>query len=136
MFRYLPRASALILMVGAPLAALILGAARLVPFLAMPLFVLGGPMLFSLWHGDSELGPGTDDEGGSDGGGGGGTRRPGRPPMRPSGPRGVLPLERSRPASWRLRGSEPQRVSDPGPRREPHRPRPAPRRSPIFPHTH
>lgn len=126
MSRYLPRIAALSVMIGLPLVALFSGAAGLVPFLSMPLLVLGGPMLLTAWRGDGDPGSGSEDDNGSDGGGGGGNRRPGRPPSRPSGPRGLLPLETSQPGSWRLRGSERRHVSDPGPRRAPHRPVPRP----------
>ena len=128
MLRRLTREAALVAMIGLPLAALIGGAARLVPFLAMPLVVLGGPMLFSSWRDGTSSEDSSDDDGGSDGGGGGGNRRPGRGPEQPSGPRGALPLDASQPARWRLRGPERQHVSDdPGTRRTPHRPRPRPR---------
>ncbi|HET9074705.1 MAG TPA: hypothetical protein VFN48_09015 [Solirubrobacteraceae bacterium] len=123
MISRLTRAIAVAVMVALPLAALFGGAARLVPFLAMPLVVLGGPLALARWRGDTSAEDSADDDGGSDGGGGGGggSHRPGRGPEQPSGPRGELPLERSQPGRWRVRGPERQHVSDPGRRRTPHR---------------
>ncbi|WP_249012328.1 hypothetical protein [Conexibacter sp. DBS9H8] len=129
----LVRGSVLLMMLALPLGALLTGAAGLVPFLAMPLVVLGMPLVVR--------GPEADGDGGAEGdgddgdGGPGGNMRPDRGPMTPSGPTGTLPLEHSTPGGWRLRSPAPQRVSDPGPRRTPHRPAPAtPRRVPAGPH--
>lgn len=134
MLRWIARGCAMVAMVGMPVAAAFTGGARLVPFLAMPLIVLGGPMLMR-FHGSGENDPEADaeDGGGSDDGGGG-NRRPDRGPGTPSGPMGELPLEFSHPGA-RTRGNGPVRTSDPGRRRQPH-PAPAPsrRRVPAGPH--
>ena len=125
------RLSALVVMLGIPLAAACTGAERLVPFLAMPFVVLGTPMIASLF-GDPRSLHRDEPEGGEDSDDGpGGNKRPDPQPLTPRGPRGTLPLESSSPARWRLRGGERVRVSDPGPRRAPHRP--APRRTPGRP---
>ncbi len=117
------RALALTVMVGLPVAALFTGGSRLVPFLSMPLIVLGGPMIMGARHiGGSDPEADAEDDGGSDDGGGG-NRRPDRGPTTPSGPVGELPLEFSQPGGWRSRGNGRQRTTDPGHRRQPHRPR-------------
>jgi hypothetical protein len=137
MFRPVAHALGVAMMVALPVAALFTGGARLVPFLAMPLVVLGGPLVMKARgsrRGESEA-DAEDDDGGSDGGGG--NCRPGRGPSAPSGPMGELPLEFSSPAAWRLRGNGRQRGADPGRRRRPH-PLPvrSPRRVPSGPYTH
>jgi hypothetical protein len=134
MSRWLIRGMSMVLMVGLPAGALFTGASRLVPFLAMPLVVLGGPMILGLRR-NSGNGPeaGTEDDSDSDNGGGG-NRRPDRGPTTPSGPTGLLPLTDSTPSTWRLRGNGPQHVSDPGHRRQPHQPSRIPRRVPTGPH--
>jgi hypothetical protein len=122
-------------MTALPVVAVFTGEAKLVPFLAMPLVVLGGPMLLRVGQaGENDSEADSDDDDGSDGGGGG-NRRPDRGPTTPSGPMGELPLEYSSPAAWRTRGHGRQRASDPGHRRQPH-PAPArrPRRVPAGPH--
>jgi hypothetical protein len=136
MARWVLRVLALLVMIGLPVAAIFTGGARIVPFLAMPLFVLGGPFVASLARGKpSEPDADSDDDGDSDDGGGG-NRRPDRGPTTPSGPTGKLPMEKSQPARWRQRGNGPQRINDPGRRRQPHRsPSRTPRRVPAGPHT-
>lgn len=137
MFRWLGRGAALVAMVGLPVAALFTGAGQLVPFLALPLIVLGGPVILrARQFGESDPEADSDDEGGSDEGGGG-NRRPDRGPTTPSGPVGALPLDFSRQGSWRHRGHGRQTTADPGHRRHPHpAPAPRPRRVPAGPHTH
>lgn len=125
------RPAALAAMVLLPLVAMFAGAVRLVPLLMLPLIVLGAPLLIAVRGGWSEGDTGSDDSDSDDGGGGG--RRPDGGPTTPAGPVGDLPLEHSSPGRWRQRGNGPQRLSDPGPRRSPHRPVPAPRRVPAGP---
>jgi hypothetical protein len=135
MRRRLIQALSLVAMVGLPLTALFTGGARLVPFLAMPLVVLGGPMLLRLARQGREPGTDSGEDGGSDDGPGG-NKRPDRRPPAPSGPSGLLPLEHSSPASFRVRGNGRQRISDPGPRRSPHEPSRLPERVPAGPRRH
>ncbi len=136
MFRWLPRVFALAAMTALPLAAVFTGGARLVPFLAMPLIVLGGPMIFRVrGTGDSDPEADNNEDGGSDDGGGG-NRRPDKGPGTPSGPMGELPLEYSSPAGYRTRGNGRQRTTDPGHRRHPHQPRRSPQRVPAGPRRH
>ena len=121
------------LMLALPLVALAAGAVRLVPFLAMPLVVLGAPLIVKARGGGEE----GDEDGGDDGDsddGPGGNRRPDRGPMTPSGPTGELPLSHSTQGAWRLRGNGHQQVLDPGHRRSPHQPERLPRRVPSRPH--
>jgi hypothetical protein len=132
MRRRLTQAFSLLAMLGLPVAALFTGGARLVPFLAMPLVVLGGPMLFGLARHGGEPGADTGDDGDSDDGPGG-NKRPDRRPPAPSGPTGLLPLEHSTQGTFRIRGNGRQRVSDPGQRRSPHEPARTPHRVPAGP---
>jgi hypothetical protein len=83
--RWFVRALALLAMLALPVAAIFTGGARLVPFLAMPLFVLGGPMLLGLGGEGREPGADTGDDSDSDDGPGG-NKRPDRRPPAPSGP--------------------------------------------------
>jgi hypothetical protein len=127
----------MVAMVGVPVAAAFTGGARLVPFLAMPLIVLGAPVVMKLRDGSTDSEPEADgDDGGGSDDGGGGNRRPDHGPGAPSGPVGDLPLEFSRPGGDRLRGNGPQRTADPGPRRHPHQPRRTPHRVPAGPRRH
>jgi hypothetical protein len=133
--RWFVRALALLAMLALPVAAIFTGGARLVPFLAMPLFVLGGPMLLGLGGEGREPGADTGDDSDSDDGPGG-NKRPDRRPPAPSGPTGLLPLEHSAPSSFRMRGNGRQRISDPGHRRAPHQPSRSPQRVPAGPRRH
>ena len=136
MSRWLPRALALAAMIALPVAAIFTGGAKLVPFLAMPLVVLGGPMIFRERRGgENDPEADAEDDDGSDDGGGG-NRRPDHGPGTPSGPMGELPLEYSAPAGYRMRGNGRQRTTDPGHRRHPHQPSRTPHRVPAGPRRH
>jgi hypothetical protein len=138
MVRWSFRLLAVAVMTALPIVALFTGEAKLVPFLAMPLVVLGAPVILRINQaGGSDSEAESEDDDGSDGGGGG-NRRPDRGPTTPSGPMGELPLEFSRPGSWRSRGNGRQRTTDPGHRRQPHRPAPTrtPGRTPAGPRRH
>jgi hypothetical protein len=136
MFRWSARGLAFAVMATLPIVALFTGEAKLVPFLAMPLVVLGGPILLRVNGGGTDSEADSEDDDGSDGGGGG-NRRPDRGPTTPSGPMGELPLEYSRPGAWRTRGNGPQRTTDPGRRRHPHAPPVrTPGRTPAGPRRH
>jgi hypothetical protein len=137
MLRWVSHILALAAMAALPIAAIFTGGAKLVPFLAMPLVVLGGPMIMRA-RASSESDPeadADDDDSDSDDGGGG-NRRPDHGPGTPSGPMGELPLEFSRPAGYRMRGNGRQRAIDPGRRRHPHQPQRTPHRVPAGPRRH